>query len=225
MLKDYKEGEVILIDKDLNWTSFDVVKKIRNIIKVKIGHAGTLDPMATGLLILCTGKFTKRIDEFQGMDKWYEGTFRIGTVTPSYDRETEEKDHVPYAHISEKDLKDAAMKLTGELQQVPPVYSAIKIKGERAYDKARSGEEVQMKPRNVTIHTFEITGYQLPEVSFRIKCSKGTYIRSVARDFGVLLGTGAYLTSLRRTAIGDLVVEDALTVAEFEKINKKNSSQ
>lgn len=214
---DYNEGAVILIDKELDWTSFDVVKKVRNTVKSKVGHAGTLDPMATGLLILCTGKFTRRIEEFQGMDKWYEGTFKIGCITPSYDMETDETGHCSTGHITMEKLKGAAQQLTGEIMQIPPAFSAIKVAGERAYEKARSGEDVKLKSRPVTIHSFEITGAEWPEVAFRIQCSKGTYIRSLARDFGEILGVGAYLTSLRRTAIGELSVKKAVTIDQFVK--------
>lgn len=214
-----------MIDKPLDWTSFDVVNKVRNLIKAKVGHAGTLDPRATGLLILCTGKFTKRIEEFQGMDKEYTGTFKIGCITPSYDTETEEKDHLDYKHISMSDLEMAAQKLTGDLEQIPPVFSAVKIDGKRAYKKARIGEEVKMRPRQVHVSVFEITSFADNEVGFRIGCSKGTYIRALARDFGEILGVGAYLTTLRRTRIGEYSVDDAQTIDQFQQVVRRISGQ
>lgn len=215
-LNDYAEGQILLIDKPLTWTSFDVVKKLRYALKVKkIGHAGTLDPLATGLLLIGTGKFTKKLNELQGMDKTYEGIFSIGKTTPSYDLETEFDSEHPFEHVTEQDLRNAAEKLSGHQDQVPPAHSAVRINGERAYKKARKNIEVKLDPRQVIIHSFEIQRVELPDVYFKIECSKGTYIRSLARDFGDLLGVGAHLKSLRRTKIGTYDVDDAETVEEF----------
>ena len=212
---NWDDGQFILIDKPKGWTSFDVVKKIRNRIKAKIGHAGTLDPLATGLLILATGKFTKRIDEVQGQDKWYEGIIEIGKTTPSYDLETEFDSDTPIDDITKENLVAARDQLTGSIVQLPPSHSAVRIDGERAYKKARRREEVKMRPRNIEIHAFEITKVDLPDVYFRIHCSKGTYIRSMAFDFGKILGVGGYLKELRRTAIGDFQVDDAYKMDDF----------
>ena len=205
-----------MIDKPLEWTSFDVVKKIRNALKVKkVGHAGTLDPLATGLLILCTGKFTKKINEYQEMTKEYTGTMLIGKTTPSVDLETEfDSDH-DISSLKEASVLAATDFFKGTIQQVPPHFSAVKVGGERVYKKARKGEDVEIEPRTVIIHEFEITECQLPTVSFRVVCSKGTYIRSLVRDFGETLGTGACLTSLRRTKIGDFSVNKAENLADF----------
>jgi tRNA pseudouridine55 synthase len=209
---------LLLINKPLRWTSFDVVHKLRYKLGIrKIGHAGTLDPLATGLLIICTGKMTKQIDGYQGMEKEYTGKFIIGQTTPSYDLETEVSQAVDISHFSEVNLKQATVGLTGTIQQVPPLHSAIKVDGKRAYSLARKGQEAELKPREVTVTEFEITGISLPEVSFRIVCSKGTYIRSLARDFGNTLGVGAYLSELCRTRIGSFKLEDALTIEEVEK--------
>ncbi|QSE96856.1 tRNA pseudouridine(55) synthase TruB [Fulvivirga lutea] len=209
-------GEVLLVDKPLEWTSFDVVKKLRYHLKVKkIGHAGTLDPLATGLLILCTGKKTKQIESFQAQEKEYTGTFTIGSTTPSYDLETEIENTQPINHITREDLINAATKLTGIIDQVPPTFSAIKVDGKRAYKGARAGEKVELKSRKVEIKDFEIVNSNEQVIEFRIVCSKGTYIRSIARDFGELLGVGAYLSSLRRTRIGDYHVSDAKTIEEL----------
>ncbi|AHM59172.1 tRNA pseudouridine synthase B [Flammeovirgaceae bacterium 311] len=208
---NFAEGEVLLLDKPYHWTSFDVVNKLRGGLKMKkIGHAGTLDPLATGLLIICTGKMTRQIDHFQGWEKEYTGTFILGKTTPSYDLETEFDSESPYAHITEEAVKEAAKGLTGPLSQIPPAHSAIKVGGQRAYKKARAGKEIIMEPRAVEVHTFEITAFSPPEVHFRIVCSKGTYIRSLARDLGEQLGTGAYLAALRRTRIGEKHVDDAI---------------
>lgn len=212
---DYK-GEVLLIDKPLQWTSFDVVKKLKYAGKFKkIGHAGTLDPLATGLLILCTGKKTKEIDTYQAQEKEYTGTFILGKTTPSYDLETEFDAEFPTEHITPKLMQEAAAQLTGHIAQFPPVFSAIKIDGKRAYESARKGEEIQMKSRNIEVKTFEINTENFPEIAFRVVCSKGTYIRSLAHDFGKLLHSGACLSSLRRTRIGDFSVENALTIEQF----------
>lgn len=207
---------MLLVNKPYEWTSFDVVRKLRNKLKVKkIGHAGTLDPLATGLLIICMGKMTKQIDSFMGLEKEYTGKFVIGQTTETLDLESAPSAPVDISHITEKDLLLAAEKWTGDIQQLPPAHSAIKIKGARAYTLAREGKEVDLKLRAVTISVFEITGIQLPEVSFRIVCSKGTYIRSMARDFGEALGVGAYLSELCRTRIGTYDLSDALTIEEI----------
>ncbi len=215
-MEQYAEGKAILIDKPLEWTSFDVVKKIRNNIKIKkVGHAGTLDPLATGLLIICTGKFTKKIEHYQGMEKEYTGIIELGKTTPSYDLETAYDKEFSIDHITEEDIHAAAKALTGTVMQVPPVFSAIKIGGERVYNKARRKENVKLEPRKVVIRTFEITKIDLPEVHFCVRCSKGTYIRSLARDFGTQLESGAHLKALRRTKIGDFSVDDAQGINEF----------
>jgi tRNA pseudouridine55 synthase len=207
---------VLLIDKPMQWTSFDVVNKLRRKLKIKkIGHAGTLDPLATGLLILCTGKMTKRIDEFQAQEKEYTGNFVIGQTTPSHDLETLVSEAKDISSISEEIIHEAIKKFTGTIQQVPPIHSAIKVDGKRAYALARKGKEPELKPREVTVSAFEITGIQLPTVSFRIICSKGTYIRSLARDFGEELGVGAYLSKLCRTRIGQFHLKDALTIEDI----------
>lgn len=200
----------------MQWTSFDVVNKLRGKLKIKkIGHAGTLDPLATGLLILCTGKMTKRIDEFQAQEKEYTGNFVIGQTTPSHDLETLVSEAKDISSISEEVIQEAIKKFTGTIQQVPPIHSAIKVDGKRAYALARKGKEPELKPREVTVSVFEITGIQLPTVSFRIICSKGTYIRSLARDFGEELGVGAYLSKLCRTRIGQFHLKDALTIEDI----------
>ena len=209
-------GKMLLVDKPLTWTSFDVVKKLKYHLKVKkIGHAGTLDPLATGLLILCTGKMTKQIESYQAQEKEYTGKFIIGKTTPSFDLETEEQNEMSIEHITEDNIYEAASSLTGIIDQVPPVFSAVKVDGKRAYKSAREGEDVKLKARTVEIKEFEIVQIALPEVQFLIKCSKGTYIRSIARDFGIALGTGAYLGELRRTKIGDYSVENAKTIEEL----------
>lgn len=220
--EDYKNGQVLLIDKPLTWTSFQVVNKLRweikqrfKIKKIKVGHAGTLDPLATGLLILCTGKQTKQIDTYQGQIKEYTGTFTIGATTPSYDLETEIDKTYSIEHISEELLKKTTKHFLGEIQQKPPIFSAIKKDGKRLYEMARKGETTEIKARTVTINEFEITKVNLPAVDFRIVCSKGTYIRSIAFDFGQALNSGAHLSALRRTKIGDFSVENALSVDEF----------
>jgi tRNA pseudouridine55 synthase len=207
------EGRVLLINKALDWTSFDVVNKLRNKLKIKkIGHAGTLDPLATGLLIVCVGKMTKRIEEFMGLEKEYTGRFVLGQTTPSHDLETETSPAEDISHLTEAMIHSAVQPFIGTVSQLPPLHSAIKIGGKRAYSYARKGAEIELAPRQVEIKEFEITDIALPEVSFRIVCSKGTYIRSIARDFGKALGTGAYLSALCRTRIGHLRLEDAVTV-------------
>ncbi len=221
---NFAEGEVLLLDKPLGWTSFDVVNKIKYALKplkVKVGHAGTLDPLATGLLVICTGKFTKRIDEFQAQDKEYTGTFTLGATTPSYDLETQVNEHFPTAHIDEKLLYQTAAAFTGETEQQPPAHSAVKIDGERSYEKARRGEQVVTRKRVVTISEFEITRIALPEVDFRVACSKGTYIRSLAYDFGQAAGSGAYLSKLRRTRSGSFRVDDAWQIDDLIRAIKK----
>jgi tRNA pseudouridine55 synthase len=221
--EDFKEGQILLFDKPLGWTSFQVVNKVRwlirkscNIKKIKVGHAGTLDPLASGLLIICTGKFTKKIDEYQGQEKEYTGTFTMGATTPSYDLETEIDETYPIDHISDYDIEVATGEFIGEIDQVPPVFSALKKDGKRLYEYARSGEEVEVKSRKVEITEFEITNNRMPELDFRVVCSKGTYIRSLANDFGMALGTGAHLSALRRTKIGTFHVDDALDITTFE---------
>lgn len=223
-MPDFIEGELLLIDKALNWTSFDVVKKVRYLLlrhlhmkKLKVGHAGTLDPLATGLLILCTGKMTKQIDSIQAQQKEYTGTIRLGASTPSADLETSIDQHYPTEHLSEALIKEAAKKFTGQIKQYPPIFSAKKIEGKRAYDYAREGKEVQMRPNMVDVEVFEILKVDMPELHFRIVCSKGTYIRSLARDLGRELKSGGHLTALRRTAIGNYRIEDAQSVEAFEK--------
>jgi tRNA pseudouridine55 synthase len=207
---------VILIDKPLQWTSFDVVNKLRGRLKIKkIGHAGTLDPLATGLLILCTGKMTKRIDEYQAQEKEYTGNLVIGQTTPSHDLETPVSEAKDVSSISETNIVEATKKFTGIIQQIPPIHSAIKVDGKRAYALARKGKEPELKPREVTVSEFEITAINLPIVSFRIICSKGTYIRSLVRDFGNELGVGAYLSKLCRTRIGQFHLKDAQTIEEI----------
>lgn len=220
--EDYKNGQVLLIDKPLTWTSFQVVNKLRweikqrfNIKKIKVGHAGTLDPLATGLLIICTGKQTKQIDTYQGQIKEYTGTFTVGATTPSYDLETAVDNTFPTDHISEELLHETTKQFTGEIQQKPPIFSAIKKDGKRLYELARKGETTEIKARTVTVSKFEITKINLPEIEFRIICSKGTYIRSLAFDYGKALKSGAHLSALRRTKIGDFSVENALSVDEF----------
>ena len=217
-IKDFTEGQLLLVNKPYNWTSFDVVGKLRNAfkpLKLKVGHAGTLDPLATGLLIICTGKMTKQIDTFQGQEKEYTGTMMLGETTPSYDMETDTDQKFDITHISEDQVKDACTQFIGDIQQYPPAHSAIKIDGERLYEKARRGEDVELRLRNVTITEFEIIGIALPEINFRVVCSKGTYIRSLVNDFGKALNNGAYLSKLRRTRSGDYKIEDASEVMEL----------
>lgn len=222
---DFQAGEVLLIDKPLRWTSFDVVGKIRNSIKplkIKVGHAGTLDPLATGLLVLCTGKKTKTIDQLQAQEKEYTGTIHLGATTPSYDLETEIDQEFDISNITPEQIKEASKQFIGEIQQYPPSHSAIKIGGERLYEKARRGEEVERRPRTVVINSFEITDITLPLISFKVVCSKGTYIRSLAHDLGRALHSGAYLHSLRRTRSGDFLVQDAYGVMELVNHIREN---
>lgn len=215
-----EEGSVFLVDKPYEWTSFDVVKKIRNALKIKkVGHAGTLDPLATGLLIICAGKMTKQIDTFQQQEKEYTGTFVIGKTTESFDLEKEVVEVADISHVTEPDILSAVAKLTGEIQQIPPMHSAIRKDGKRVYESARKGISLELDARTVIVNTFEITGISLPEIHFRIVCTKGTYIRSLARDLGELLGVGAYLSALTRTRIGKYRLEDADNLTELiEKI-------
>jgi tRNA pseudouridine55 synthase len=215
-MEDFQGGKTILIDKPYGWTSFDVVKKIRwqikqklGLKKIKVGHAGTLDPLATGLLILCIGKHTKRIEEIMPGVKTYTGTFLLGKTTPSFDLETEFNQEYPTEHITQEKLDFARKKLTGKIEQFPPIFSAKQIDGKRAYDFAREGKPIELKPASIEIFSFEISGNRFPEIDFEISCSKGTYIRSIASDFGKLLDSGATLISLRRTKSGDFNIENA----------------
>lgn len=211
-LAELKEGGVILVDKPYEWTSFDVVNKLRRQLHVKIGHAGTLDPLATGLLICCTARFTKKITEYQKLPKEYTGIIQLGAVTPTYDLESEPEQFTPYDTITPEQIQATTKQFTGDIEQVPPIHSAIKKGGRRAYAYARAGQEIKLEPRQIQITAFEITQVSLPEVHFRVACSTGTYIRSLAHDFGQVLGCGAYLKELRRTMIGDYNVNQAATV-------------
>ena len=215
---NFIEGEVLLFDKTIGWTSFDIVRKVRNLIRVKkVGHAGTLDPLATGLLIVCTGKFTKKINEYMGMEKEYSGTFTLGSTTPSYDLETEPTDFKDTAHLTEEMIVAATEQFTGDIMQMPPQHSAIKKDGKPLYLSARQGIEVKVDARPVTIKEFTITKIELPVVHFKVVCSTGTYIRSLANDFGAALGVGGYMSSLCRTRIGAFRNEDALSIDQFEQ--------
>ena len=220
--EDYLSGQVLLIDKPLHWTSFQAVNKLRweirrafNIKKIKVGHAGTLDPLATGLLVICTGKMTKQIDTFQGQIKEYTGTFVLGSTTPSFDLETEIDQTYPTEHLTEQLIKNATAQFIGDINQYPPVFSAIKKDGKRLYEFARAGEDVEIKSRKVNISEFEITKIDGLNIDFRVVCSKGTYIRSLAHDFGKALNSGAHLSVLRRTKIGDFHVDDAMSPEDF----------
>lgn len=223
--QDFLDGQILLIDKPYRWSSFQTVNKLKYALKrnlelpknFKIGHAGTLDPLATGLLIVCTGKFTKRITEIQGQLKEYTGTFMLGSTTPSYDLETEIDQTYPTSHITETLIQNAVSQFLGEIDQKPPVFSAIKKDGIRMYEHARAGVEVEMVSRKTTIYTFEFTRIALPELDFRVVCSKGTYIRSLAHDFGKALESGAHLTALRRTKIGDYSIENGVSPEDFEE--------
>lgn len=223
--EEFKTGQILLFDKPLNWTSFQLVNKVRWLIKknchikkIKVGHAGTLDPLATGLLIICTGKFTKRITELQGQIKEYTGTFTLGATTPSFDLETEIDQNFPTDHITEEFLQKTSKKFIGEIEQTPPVFSALKKDGKRLYEYAREGKEVEVKSRKVEISEFEIDSSNFPDINFRVVCSKGTYIRSLAHEFGQALNSGAHLSELRRTGIGDYSVENAMNIAYFENL-------
>ncbi len=213
-----EEGITILINKELRWTSFDAVKKVRNLLRIKkVGHAGTLDPLATGLLIICAGKMTKKINQFMDLEKEYTGTMVLGKTTPSIDLETEFDSESAFEHISENTVLELAKEFTGTLLQTPPIFSAIKKDGSPLYLKARKGEDVVIEPRQVNVMKFELTDVQLPEIRFRLVCSKGFYVRSLVRDFGERLGVGAYLSALERTRIGEFKLENALTIDEFRR--------
>ncbi|EDM43649.1 pseudouridylate synthase (pseudouridine synthase) [unidentified eubacterium SCB49] len=226
-LEDYQAGQVILIDKPLNWTSFQVVNKVRWLIKqqfkikkIKVGHAGTLDPLATGLLILCTGKFTKQIETYQAQHKEYTGTITLGATTPSYDLETEIDNTFDILEINEAQILENTKQFVGEIDQRPPVFSALKKEGKRLYEYARAGETVEVPTRKITISEFDITSIDMPDAHFRVACSKGTYIRSLAHDFGATLNNGAHLSALRRTKIGDFSVDNAISIEAFEDLIK-----
>ena len=211
-----------MIDKPIEWTSFDVVRKIRNLIRIKkVGHAGTLDPLATGLLIVCTGRFTKRINEYMAQEKEYTGDLTLGATTPTYDLESDPGNFKDITLITRDNVLNATKQFIGEIMQVPPAHSAIKIDGKRVYELARQGKEVKIEPRKIIIKEFEITNIEMPVVSFRVVCSTGTYIRSLANDFGTALGCGAYLSSLCRTRIGDSKLEDAKSIQQWEEEIKK----
>lgn len=221
----FEEGKVLLINKPLQWTSFDAVRKIRNLIRIKkVGHAGTLDPLATGLLIICTGRFTKKINEYMAQEKEYTGTFTLGATTPTYDLESEPENFKSTDHIDEELLKSTTEQFMGEIMQVPPAHSAIKIDGKRVYELARQGKEVKLEPRKITIKEFEITRVEMPVVHFRVVCSTGTYIRSLANDFGAALGCGAYLSSLCRTRIGSFLLTEAMSIEAFETSLKQEGA-
>ena len=223
--EDYLNGQVLLIDKPYEWSSFQALNAVKWAIRkkfdlnkrFKIGHAGTLDPLATGLLVICTGKFTKKIPEFQGQIKEYTGTITLGATTPSYDLETEVDKTFPISHVSETAVKEILPKFIGKIEQKPPLFSALKKDGKRLYEFAREGKEVEIQSRMIEIHAFEITGFEMPELDFRVVCSKGTYIRSLAHDFGKALNSGAYLSTLRRTKIGDFNVSKAVTPEVFKQ--------
>lgn len=229
--EDYQSGQILLIDKPLHWTSFQVVNKLRweikrafKLKKIKVGHAGTLDPLATGLLVICTGKMTKQIDTFQAQTKEYTGTIVLGSTTPSYDLETDINETFPTEHITPELIKETTKQFVGNIQQYPPIFSAIKKDGKRLYEHARAGSDVKIEPRNITIDAFEITNINRLEVDFKVVCSKGTYIRSLANDFGKALQSGAHLSALRRTKIGDFNVIDAVSIETFiENLNNHPS--
>ena len=225
----FLEGKLLLINKPIGWTSFQIVNKVRWLIKsqydlkkIKVGHAGTLDPLAEGLLIVCTGKWTKKIDEFQGQDKLYSGIFYIGATTPSFDLETEINSRQSIEHIDENILLESTNKFIGDQFQIPPIYSAIKQNGKKLYEYARKGETIELKKRKINISEFKITKIELPKVYFKVKCGKGTYIRSLANDYGLELKSGAYLYKLKREGIGDFKIKDAISIDEFAKIINKN---
>jgi tRNA pseudouridine55 synthase len=222
---DFEKGEILLIDKPYQWTSFDVVNVVRNYIrkqlglkKIKIGHAGTLDPLATGLLVVCTGRMTKQIEQFKEFDKEYTGTFRLGATTPSFDLEKEIDQTYEWEHITKEKINEAVQKLTGKQEQLPPIYSAVKVKGKRAYDYARKEQELDIPLKKINISLFEITSIRLPDLDFHVTCSKGTYIRSLARDLGKSLESGAHLTALCRTRIGPYFLKDAYTPEELKRL-------
>ena len=222
--EEFLSGQIFLIDKPLGWTSFDLVKKVKNLIrtkhnlkKIKVGHAGTLDPLATGLLIICTGKFTKRISEIQEQKKVYTGNITLGSTTSSYDLETEIDTRYETSHITKELIQDKILHFIGEIDQKPPIFSALKKDGERLYKKARRGESIEIEARKIRVHSFSITAIAMPKISFEIICGKGTYIRSIAHDFGAALNSGGHLSKLCRTAIGDYKLQDALDIISFEK--------
>ncbi len=222
MKYDFINGATLLVNKPLEWTSFDVVNKIKyklkhtlKVKKIKVGHAGTLDPLATGLLVICTGKFTKKLNEFQGLDKVYEGTITLGGTTPSYDAETEIDQTFPTDHINSELIENTRLQFIGHLEQAPPMFSAIKVDGERLYKKAREGQVIEVKKRPVIIHDFDINNINIPHLDFKVHCSKGTYIRSLAFDFGKAMNSGAYLSRLERTQIGDFHLKDAWNLDEL----------
>jgi tRNA pseudouridine55 synthase len=216
-MESFETGKMLLIDKPLGWTSFDVIRRVRGLIKIKkVGHAGTLDPLATGLLIVCTGKYTKKINDYMAQEKEYTGTITLGAITDSFDLETEPEPTGEYQHLNAGQIIGATIPFIGDIMQVPPIHSALKVDGKRMYTLARKGLEVHAEARKVNISVFEITDIQLPVVSFRVVCSTGTYIRSLANDFGTELGCGGYLSSLRRTKIGEFSVNDAMTMEQFD---------
>lgn len=222
---DFVTGEILAVDKPKGWTSFDAVKRLRGALqrrlgtkRFKVGHAGTLDPLATGVLLVCTGKGTKRIDELQASDKEYIATIRLGATTPSFDLETEIDETRPFEHITEKDVREALKKFEGDIMQVPPIFSAVKIDGKRAYKYARKGREVELKAKPITISEIELVAISMPEIIVKVRCSKGTYIRSLARDIGEILGCGAHLTDLRRTRVGDFSIDRCLSLEEALKL-------
>jgi len=225
---DFINGEVLLFDKNFDWTSFDLVSRVRNILcrkvgikKLKVGHAGTLDPLATGLMILCTGKATKQIESLQLQEKEYIATIKLGATTPSFDMETDEDSQNDCSYVTEEQFKTVLKKFEGEIEQVPPVFSAVKVKGKRAFNYARNGESLKLQPKKIVITVIELVSFQLPTVVIKVVCSKGTYIRSLARDIGEELKCGAYLTALQRTRIGDFKIENAMSVDYFtENLNR-----
>tara|TARA_B100000575_G_C23126242_1_gene652536 strand:- start:1613 stop:2308 length:696 start_codon:yes stop_codon:yes gene_type:complete len=228
-LNEFREGKILLIDKPLKWSSFQVVNKLRweikktfDIKKIKVGHAGTLDPLATGLLLVCTGKMTKQIQELQDQKKVYSGTMTLGSTTPSYDLETDINQKFSTDHVCENILRETTKQFIGEIEQYPPLYSAIKKDGKRLYEYARLGQDIDIKPRKIFIESFNITNFQNQKVDFEVQCGKGTYIRSLANDFGKALNSGAHLSSLRRTKIGDFSINDAIEINEFVESLKKN---
>ncbi len=223
LLNKYEEGQVLLIDKPYKWTSFDVIRRVRQLIKIKkVGHAGTLDPLATGLLIVCTGKFTKKINDYMAQEKEYTGTITLGATTPTFDLESQPQNAQDISGITANLIYAATGQFTGEILQVPPMHSAIKKDGTRVYELARRGETIELEPRRLFIKEFTITSIDMPVVAFKVVCSTGTYIRSLANDFGAALGCGGYLSSLRRTAIGNFKVNDALNIEQLESQVKAN---
>lgn len=219
---NFKEGSLLIFDKPYEWTSFQLVKKIRNTVNEKVGHAGTLDPLATGLMILCTGKFTKKLESLQGLDKTYTGTIKIGCTTPSYDRETEEENHQDFSTITDEQIYNLATQFLGDQEQIPPMHSAIKVGGKKLYELARKGKVIQREARKINIAEFEITKIDLPFIDFKISCTKGTYIRSIAKDFGEQLGVGGHLYNLRRTRIGNYHLDDAWQLEQFIEFVKSD---